>query len=558
MKGMRKIVRGAGFRGVVNYIFRHEKNEPPGIYVGGTLLDAEPSGITKEFSQTRRLRPDIKKPVWHNSLRLPAGEKISVETWHALADDYMSQMGFTELHQWIAVLHDDDEGQHIHIVSCRIDYQGKVWLGANENLISTKIISSLERKYKLVITKGVDHQDDGKIIMPDITELKKKEIEKSINTDEKPTRTILQELITSAMKAAPTTVEFMRKLESFGIKLRPNIATTGTMNGFSFEYCGLAFSGSALGKKYKWSSILKEIKYDKDRDSEEIAARILTRTYSGETSSVESQHLDRQRFGRIDDENFGPIGQQFYRNKQSTDGRVDVFGKVVLCISGGFQSNSTKICRSAESTKRRTGTSDFSDTKYRDAYEESGVSGCGYDSTHVNLYVRRKASEASIATMMHLENQKTYRQRLLRKIYGEVSDMVANYWRIDQTTMGNVVFSNKYGHIVDRGPEIECQNGNDKEIDAMFELVRIKGWQALSIQGSDEFRYRAMLKAAELNLNVNIDTDRDHHLLDRVKMELKKRLLAQKKHGPQQFSASAPPILNVSKETIRNGKTFRP
>ena len=36
---------------------------------------------------------------------------------------------------------------------------------------------------------------------------------------------------------------------------KPNIATTGKMNGFSFQYQGIAFKASQLGKKYGWPSL---------------------------------------------------------------------------------------------------------------------------------------------------------------------------------------------------------------------------------------------------------------------------------------------------------------
>lgn len=86
------------------------------------------------------------KPVWHNSLRLPDGEHLPTEQWVEVADDYMKRMGFSETHLRAYVLHDDKDGQHIHIVASRIDAtSGKLYLGKNENLISTRIIQNLKR-----------------------------------------------------------------------------------------------------------------------------------------------------------------------------------------------------------------------------------------------------------------------------------------------------------------------------------------------------------------------------------------------------------------------------
>jgi hypothetical protein len=48
----------------------------------------------------------------------------------------------------------DDEGQHIHIIASSIDLNGgKLYLGRNENLISTRIISELEIAHGLTVTK---------------------------------------------------------------------------------------------------------------------------------------------------------------------------------------------------------------------------------------------------------------------------------------------------------------------------------------------------------------------------------------------------------------------
>jgi hypothetical protein len=67
----------------------------------------------------------------------------------------MKRMGFSETHLRAYVLHDDKDGQHIHIIASRIELNfGKLYLGKNENLISTRIIQDLEQDYQLTRTKG--------------------------------------------------------------------------------------------------------------------------------------------------------------------------------------------------------------------------------------------------------------------------------------------------------------------------------------------------------------------------------------------------------------------
>lgn len=110
--------------------------------------------LIDEFNFTKELRSDVAKPVWHNSLRLPQGESLTNEQWKRIADDYMKRMGFGDTHLRCYVLQDDQAGQHIHIIASRIDLNGgKLYLGKNENLISTRIISEFEITHNMTVTK---------------------------------------------------------------------------------------------------------------------------------------------------------------------------------------------------------------------------------------------------------------------------------------------------------------------------------------------------------------------------------------------------------------------
>lgn len=96
MKGMQKISRGRGFRGALDYAFeRDRKDAEPGRLLGGNMSGQNARQLAAEFGQVRRTRPDIEKPVWHNALRLPKGEKMADARWVAIADDYMQRMALS-------------------------------------------------------------------------------------------------------------------------------------------------------------------------------------------------------------------------------------------------------------------------------------------------------------------------------------------------------------------------------------------------------------------------------------------------------------------------------
>ncbi|EHN8953017.1 relaxase/mobilization nuclease domain-containing protein [Enterobacter hormaechei] len=267
MKGMQKIKRGKTFNGLISYLLKpasHHKSDP--YVVGGNVIESFADALSAEFNATKLLRSDVSKPVWHNSLRLPAGEQITIEQWKLLADDYMKRMGFSETHLRAYVLHDDKDGQHIHIVASRIDAtSGKLYLGKNENLISTRIIQDLEKDYQLIRTKGTD------ALKPSTSPAKRKKSRNEAmmekRTGELCPKTIIQNALEVFLADKPSTTEFVHQLNAQNIRAIPNIASTGSMNGFSFEYNGIAFKASQLGKSYSWTALQDKLDYQPERDN---------------------------------------------------------------------------------------------------------------------------------------------------------------------------------------------------------------------------------------------------------------------------------------------------
>ncbi|HAT2375143.1 TPA: relaxase/mobilization nuclease domain-containing protein [Raoultella ornithinolytica] len=261
MKGMQKIKRGKNFSGVVQYAFKpdsHHKSDP--IVIGGNMLGDSAFELIAEFDGTKQLRPDVQKVVWHNSLRLPDGESLTAEQWSSIADDYMKRMGFSDTHLRCYVLHDDSAGQHIHIIASRIDIAGgKLYLGRNENLISTRNISELEIAHGLTVTKTA----------PSITPKQQKRRKVSRNEQMLSERTglpspkkALQQILDKSLADTPDLLTFIKRLEEAEVGWTANVASTGKMNGFSFSYCDIAFKASQLGKGYSWANLSNRLTYD--------------------------------------------------------------------------------------------------------------------------------------------------------------------------------------------------------------------------------------------------------------------------------------------------------
>ncbi|MBZ7140211.1 relaxase/mobilization nuclease domain-containing protein [Klebsiella grimontii] len=262
MKGMQKIKRGKQFAGVVLYSLKSGPHHNVMPYViGGNMTGSSVAELISEFESSKQLRPDVTKPVWHNSLRLPKGETLSARQWATFADDYMTRMGFTETHLRCYILHDDADGQHIHIIASRINMVGgKLYLGKNENLISTRIISELERIHGLTETTPATSSRPQAKRKPSRNELMMAE-----RTAAPCPKSQLQTLIDNVLTHRPDLLTFIDMLERKGVTCKPNIASTGKMNGFSFQYQGIAFKASQLGKKYGWSSLQTQIDFTPER-----------------------------------------------------------------------------------------------------------------------------------------------------------------------------------------------------------------------------------------------------------------------------------------------------
>jgi len=266
---MQKIKRGKSFAGVVLYALKpgtHHKTDP--VVIGGNMLGGSARELITEFDATASLRADILKPVWHNSLRLSPGESLTAKQWVSFADDYMNRMGFSNTHLRCYVIHDDESGQHIHIIASRVDliYGAKLYLGRNENLISTRVIHELEKDHCLTRTKG-----PSPFHSPSPVRMRKKlsrnEQQKEKREGQPTPKTFLQNTIDEILTSANDILGFVEALAENDITPIPNIASTGRMNGFSFEYSGIAFKASQLGKGYSWATLQEKLRYESERDN---------------------------------------------------------------------------------------------------------------------------------------------------------------------------------------------------------------------------------------------------------------------------------------------------
>ena len=277
------INRGSGFRGVLNYLLDEgEKStgEKESEIIGGNMTGHNARSLTTEFSAIRKSRSDIRNPVWHCSLSLPPGERLTDTQWSQIATRFMELMKLSPTkHQYVAIRHHDCDHDHIHILSNRINLAGEVWYGRFELYTGIRATQQLEHEFGLTLTPGLWGEDEetGQPVKRQAAKKrpKKKEIEHSIRTEKAPNRLLLQEIVDEALKSGTQTIfSFMEQIEAAGAVAIPNVARTGRMNGFAFSINEIRFKGRDLGAGYTWKQLQQRgVSYEQDRDSEQLIKR---------------------------------------------------------------------------------------------------------------------------------------------------------------------------------------------------------------------------------------------------------------------------------------------
>lgn len=174
----------------------------------------------------------------------------------------MKRMGFGDTHLRCYVLQDDQAGQHIHIIASRIDLNGgKLYLGKNENLISTRIISEFEITHNMTVTKTASAFAPKQ---PKRKRISRNEQMLSERTGLPAPKEALQQILDKSLADTPDLLTFIKRLEEAEVSWKANIASTGKMNGFSFEYTRIAFKASQLGKSYSWANLSDRLNYNPD------------------------------------------------------------------------------------------------------------------------------------------------------------------------------------------------------------------------------------------------------------------------------------------------------
>jgi len=187
--------------------------------------------------------------VFHASLNPSPEDRLTDEQLRKIACEYMERMGYGE-QPYIVFKHKDISREHLHIVSLRIDEQGRKLPHDFEARRSMEILRDLERKYNLHPSiKGEEQADKVGLHRVDYREGNVKQQISSV------VRSCLRNYRCSFYE------EFRTLLEAFNISVEERTGTVDGRNYAGIVYGALTDDGYGIGTPFKSSRIGRDVGY---------------------------------------------------------------------------------------------------------------------------------------------------------------------------------------------------------------------------------------------------------------------------------------------------------
>ena len=245
--------------------------------------ESDLSEMIREFDQVETLRrfaidsEKAIKPVFHAMLSLRPGESLTTPQWRQAVTKYMTDLGFDESNQYVAVMHQDKDHQHVHIVANRIRLNDDFSMvkDSNERSVSLDSVSGIEDRFNL--SKAPKPRDTWGV---SITHA---ELQASIRDNDLPLKHKMIAKIAGAIEATNQAqgdmFTFTRLLRKQKVYINLTLNDEGQPKGISFEFDGKHISGRQLKRsRLTWHKLTTQegIHYDPETISElqrEIARR---------------------------------------------------------------------------------------------------------------------------------------------------------------------------------------------------------------------------------------------------------------------------------------------
>jgi hypothetical protein len=223
-----------------------------GAAVIDTNMDGNnPYSLATEFSLSWQLRPKLGHTVCHIILSLSPDEHLNDVSWQKAIAQYLKEMGFTN-NQYIAVKHTDQENhEHIHLVTSRVKMDGSVVSDSWDWIRSQDVIRKLEKDFELESVPSSWESDRQ--------EQTKNQIENEKQTGKSTVKRQLADRIDQTLTNTTSLPDFIEQLNRDGIEVKVDRDRKGKPKGIAYKFDGVSMAGSSVGKAYSLPRILKRL-----------------------------------------------------------------------------------------------------------------------------------------------------------------------------------------------------------------------------------------------------------------------------------------------------------
>ena len=187
--------------------------------------------------------------VFHASLNPSPEDKLTDDQLRDIAQEYMERMGYGN-QPYIVFKHKDISREHLHLVSLRVDEQGRKIIDSHEYDRSMSVLRELERKYDLHPSIKGEEQTDT----PDL---------RKVNYKAGNVKQQISSVIRSCLRNynCSSYGEFRTLLELFNVSVEERTGTIDGRNYAGIVYGALTDDGYGTGTPIKSSKIGKDVGY---------------------------------------------------------------------------------------------------------------------------------------------------------------------------------------------------------------------------------------------------------------------------------------------------------
>lgn len=233
------------------------------------LNPMKPEEYAKIFKQHNMCMPNISKPIYHLSVRLEPHIKPTDQEFHNLGIALLDKMGLGTNRPFIIVKHANEKGvpgEHIHVVTSRIDYDKKVWPGRHDAKLAIAVSRELGHpmnfKNSLPGTKPRDWLNDKICIQPKRSNLESQRMQRTGEWADKEHIATSVGLALSAMPCKgqdPLSQDFIDECGRYGVEVKKVIRANGR-EGLLYGFKGNFFPANKIGRDFTLTGLKRHLR----------------------------------------------------------------------------------------------------------------------------------------------------------------------------------------------------------------------------------------------------------------------------------------------------------